>query len=179
MVDSFKKENTEFEVPTGTKIQSINSDSGQGLSTGTAQIKINRPQLTLEEIKEDIDNLNKDLKKSRTEYIQIFGVFAAIITLVGFNASAAQKGIFQIIIGNIMLGFVFIGFIYLLYVVPKKIEAGEPVINLKVSKTTLITLLIFIIAIIYILFDKTTNIGLCSWYPLPHLELGSKIYCVK
>ncbi|MEK6850222.1 MAG: hypothetical protein AABX85_01460, partial [Nanoarchaeota archaeon] len=122
MSDITKQENPEVGKKVDSKIESViinPKKDDKSVSTETPNIESYGNKLTLEQVNNDINDLTKDLKKSRTEYIQIFGVFAAIITLVGFNANAAQKGIWQIIVGNVMLGLVFIGFIYLLYVVPK------------------------------------------------------------
>lgn len=144
--------------------------------------------VTLETIKDlkkelylETDKIKEDFKKSRVDYIQIFGVFAAIITLVGFNASAGQKSIGQILVGNLALGFILIGFVYLLYVVPERVKDRKPIIILKMPKRINIIIGVGLVLIIltWILMDRNTNVGLCNLYPLSHLELGSITYCKK
>mgnify|MGYP001565324732 FL=1 len=106
MSDITKQENPEVGKKVDSKIESViinPKKDDKSVSTETPNIESYGNKLTLEQVNNDINDLTKDLKKSRTEYIQIFGVFAAIITLVGFNANAAQKGIWQIIVGNVML----------------------------------------------------------------------------
>lgn len=133
----------------------------------------------------DLKNLKnetiEDLKKSRTDYIQIFGVFASIITLVGFNASAGQKSIPQILFGNLTLGIVLIGFIYLLYIIPEKIKEKESLFPFKTPKkiTVVVILLITSLFLILLLMDRTTNLGLCSLYPFSRLEVQSITYCKR
>ncbi len=137
---------------------------------------------TIEKLKVDLytetEKIKEDLKKSRTDYIQIFGVFAAIITLVGFNASAGSKSIEQILMGNLALGFILIGFVYLLYIVPEKIKEKR---KIKIPKriNIIISLGLILVFLTCILMDRTTNLGLCNLYPLHRLELGSIIYCKK
>ncbi|MEI6375740.1 MAG: hypothetical protein WCO97_00930 [bacterium] len=140
---------------------------------------------TIKELKNELyletDKIKEDFKKSRVDYIQIFGVFAAIMTLVGFNASAGQKSIIQILVGNLALGFILIGFIYLLYVVPERIKDTKPILFLKMPKriNVIIGVGIILIILTWILMDRNTNIGLCTLYPLHHLEIDSITYCNK
>lgn len=146
----------------------------------------------VEIINQTNDKIDDEFKEARKDYLQIFGVFASIITLVGFNANSAQKGILEIIVGNFTLGFVLIGFIYLLYVVPKRVSDGKSFINLPEFKNlfkkwyfyVLLSIsIIFIILILILIFwagwDEKTNLGLCSIYPFPKLEINAKIYCLK
>jgi hypothetical protein len=169
--DKFKKEDQDM----------AKTQESSVVSSDTSNIKTKGSESTLEQAIKEIEEIKKDQKKSRTEYIQIFGVFAAIIALVGFNANASQKGIGQIIVGNLMLGFVLIGFIYLLYIVPKKIEEDKPIFNFKLPKRINVIIGVGLVLIIstWVLMDRNTNIGLCNLYPLHHLELDSITYCNK
>ena len=145
---------------------------------------IDELRINVATLKTRIKEIENGLNESRKDYLQIFGVFASIITLVGFNATAAQKGIWEIIVGNLTLGLVLIGFIYLLYVVPKRVANDKPFINFPkfeslFEKVILGIFLVILSVVIWVFFDYKTNLGLCNLYPFPKIEIGGKIYCLK
>ena len=142
----------------------------------------------LDEAKEDLKKIKIQLDESKNDFIQIFGVFASIITLVGFNATAAQKSIRAIIAGNLTLGLVLIGFIYLLYVVPKRVANDKPFISFPKFESLfekvilgifLVILIPFLFFAVWGFFDDKANFGFCNLYPFPKIEIGGKIYCLK
>jgi hypothetical protein len=157
----------------------------------SAEVKKN----ILEDVNSNFKKEVKDeLKETKNQYIQIFGVFASIITLVGFNTVSAQKDIISIIIGNFFLGFFLIGFIWLLYLVPKLMEKENYIVkigdyfselyrNVFIALIMLIVLCIFTVEILLIFlgfafFKDDFNFGLCNLYTLGEIKISNKVYCV-
>jgi hypothetical protein len=160
-----------------------------GISTAGKEELKDLKEDSLKDFKEEMLKLieiqrnetQKELRETKNQYIQIFGVFASIITLVGFNAGS--KDITTIIVGNFFLGFFLIGFVWLLYIVPNNLPDSNSILRFCRPKIYFLTKY-FISIIIILLFlicgislDKSTNFGLCKIYPLGEIKIFDYIIC--
>jgi hypothetical protein len=176
--------------PEKEKVSTDFVDAGNLIGSDT---NISTFEEEISKLKDKTNQQGIDIKESKNQYIQIFGVFASIITLVGFNTVSAQKDIISIIIGNLFLGFFLIGFVWLLYLVPKLLEQQGYInyVNTLFSDLmkNLLTFLKFILRgfsiILAVIFGISVaafckddfNIGLCNLYTLGEIKIQGRIYC--